>query len=319
MNRKLLLTHPINNTLKEKLKTELVGWDLITATTEEEWKNHLLDTEIILGWREKFDFNSVSNNKNLKWVQTWSAGVNSLPLKDLSDQNVAITSANGVHAFPISETIFALMLGLTRNIHTYVRNQTKKEWDNRDLTLEMHNKTIGIIGVGAIGKETAKIAKAFGMHVIGVRNSASPEPYVDSMHTSAQLDEILPLCDYVVVTLPLTESTYQLFQAQQFKCMKNTSFFINIGRGGLVKEDDLIHALESGEILGAGLDVFEIEPLPHTNKLWEFDNVIVTPHTSGSTEHYDSRVIEDIFLPNLARYLKQEPLYKNVVDYQKGY
>ncbi|KAB7669384.1 D-2-hydroxyacid dehydrogenase [Bacillus sp. B1-b2] len=319
MSRKLLLTHSIDHTLLEKLKTSLLDWDIIAATTKEEWTNHLVDAEIILGWRGKFDRESVSKNKNLQWIQTWSAGVNTLPLEQLSEQNVTITSANGVHSNPISETIFALMLGLTRNIHGYVRNQTKKEWDNRDLTLEIHNKTIGIIGVGAIGKETAKIAKAFGMHVIGVRNSGKPEHYVDSMYTSEQLDEILPECDYVVVTLPLTDATYHMFQAKQFKQMKNSSFFINIGRGGLVKEDDLIDALETGEILGAGLDVFEKEPLPQTNKLWDLENVIVTPHTSGSTEHYDSRVIEDIFLPNLASYLNKEPLVKNVVDYQKGY
>lgn len=157
------------------------------------------------------------------------------------------------------------------------------------------------------------------MHVIGVRNSRKRTDYVDELYTSEELNEILPLCDYVVVTLPLTDDTYQLFQKEQFQHMKNSAFFINIGRGEIVKEDDLVTALKNGEILGAGLDVFENEPLQQTSPLWDLENVIITPHTSGSTEHYNSRVIEDIFLFNANHYLKEEGLAINVVDYQKGY
>ncbi len=237
----------------------------------------------------------------------------------MQKKNIYITSANGVHSYPISETIFALLLGFTRNIHAYVRNQLVKKWDGTDIKLEAHKKTIGIIGVGAIGLETAKIAKAFDMHVIGVRNSRKPTDYVDELYTSDQLNEVLPLCDYVVVTLPLTDDTYHLFQKEQFNQMKKSAFFINIGRGEIVKEEDLISALKSGEILGAGLDVFETEPLEQSSPLWELDNVIITPHTSGSTEHYNSRVIEDILLVNANHYLKEEPLPINLVDYQKGY
>ena len=319
MKRKLLITVQISTSLLEKIQSSLPNWEIVMTKKPDEWDIHLKDAEIVICWRSDFKLETISRNKNLKWIQTWSAGVNTLPLTELSKENIDITSANGVHSYPISETIFALMLGLTRNIHTYVRNQSIKKWDATDLKLEIHKKTIGIIGVGAIGKETAKIAKAFDMHVIGVRHSGKKESYVDEMYTSAQLNQVLPLCDYVVVTLPLTNDTYHLFTKEQFRLMKQSSFFINIGRGEIVKEDDLIDALENGELLGAGLDVFETEPLQQSSKLWELDNVILTPHTSGSTEHYNSRVIEDIFLPNLKHYLNGEELPINLVDYKKGY
>lgn len=318
-NRKLLITHSVHPSLFEKIQFLFSDWKIIHALKQEEWEEHLIDTEIILGWKNNFDLQTILQNNKLKWIQTWSAGVNSLPLNQLSKKNIYITSANGVHSYPISETIFALLLGLTRNIHTYVRNQLTKNWDGTDIKLEAHKKTIGIIGVGAIGLETAKIAKALDMHVIGVRNSQKPTDYVDELYTSSQLNEVLPLCDYVVVTLPLTDETYHLFQKEQFQQMKKSAFFINIGRGEIVKEDDLIEALTRGEILGAGLDVFEKEPLEQSSPLWNLENVILTPHTSGSTEHYSSRVIEDIFMPNANHYLKEEPLPINLVDYHKGY
>lgn len=317
--RKLLLTHSLHSSLLKKLRSTFSEWEIIHALKQDDWQEHLIDSEIILGWRSSFDLRTIMENDQLQWIQTWSAGVNSLPLEQLRKKNIVITSANGVHGYPISETIFALLLGLTRNIHTYVRNQLKRKWDSTDIKLEAHKKTIGIIGVGAIGLETAKIAKAFDMHVIGVRNSRKPTDFVDELYTSDKLNEVLPLCDYVVVTLPLTDDTYHLFQEEQFKHMKNSAFFINIGRGEIVKEEDLVIALKNGEILGAGLDVFENEPLQQTSPLWDLENVIITPHTSGSTEHYNSRVMEDIFLLNAIHYLKEEDLPINVVNYQKGY
>lgn len=317
--RKLIITHPLDDYLTNQIKSHIPEWDVIIAENSVDWEDHLFDAEIIAGWRNKFDQTKLLSNEKLRWVQTWSAGVNSLPLKDLAANKINITSANGVHSYPISETIYALMLGLTRKVHTYVRNQLTKTWDGSDIKLEMHNKTMGLFGVGAIGLETAKIAKAFGMKVIGIRHSGKSSQYVDEMYTPDKMNSILPECDYVVVTLPLTDDTYHLFQKEQFELMKSSAFFINIGRGEIVKEEDLVTALKEEEILGAGLDVFETEPLAVTSPLWEFDNVIITPHTSGSTEHYNRRVIEDIFLPNLQSYLQNKELSINLVDYKKGY
>lgn len=319
MKRKLVITHTITENDLKNIKEIIPEWEIIAGKDRAVWENHLKDAEIIAGWKKGIEKDCLEEGAQLKWLQSWSAGVDYMPLDKMSAKNIALTSANGVHAFPISETIFALMLGLTRKIHTYVKNQQAKTWFHEHLKLEIHQKTLGIIGVGAIGKETAKIAKAFGMKVIGVRHSGKPEENVDEMYTVDQLLSVLPRCDYVAVTLPLTNETRHLFGEAQFKAMKPSAFFINIGRGEIVREQDLISALQNGELAGAGLDVFATEPLPADSPLWEMENVIVTPHTAGATEHYNQRVIYDIFLPNLQDYLAGRNPSVNLVDYAKGY
>ncbi len=317
--RKLLITHDIDQRHEERVKELVPDWDVIIGKNREIWSHHVKEAEIIVGWKKEMNEIVVQPDAKLRWLQTWSAGINGLPLKCLENKEIQLTSANGVHAYPISETIFGLMLALTRKIHTYVRNQQSKTWHHSGIGMEIHNKTVGIIGVGAIGKETAKLAKAFGMTVLGIRHSGAEEDDVDDMFTPDKLNHILPRCDYVVVTLPLTEETHQLFGAEQFHLMKETAFFINIGRGHLVKEAELIEALKNGQIAGAGLDVFEHEPLDETSPFWEMENVIVTPHTSGSTEHYNKRVMENIFIPNLEDYVKGKIPSVNLADYKKGY
>ncbi len=316
---KLVITQNIEESHLDQIKSIIPNWEIVAGRDSSIWLEHLKDAEVIVGWKKEIAEHCIVADSKLRWMQSWSAGVNSMPLAEMEKKNILLTSANGVHAYPISETVFALMLGLTRKIHTYVRNQQEKKWDHAHMNLEIHEKTIGIIGVGHIGKETAKIAKAFGMKVLGVRHSDREEDFVDEMYTTDQLPEVLPRCDYVVITLPLTTETRHLFGASEFKQMKSSAFFINIGRGEIVVEEDLIDALSTGEIAGAGLDVFTKEPLDENSPLWEFENVIVTPHTSGSTEHYTKRVIEDIFITNLKSYALGGVLPKNVVDYKKGY
>ncbi len=317
--RKLVITHTIDQNHINQIKDIIPEWDLIVGKNKEIWQQHIKDAEIIAGWKKGLKDECLAPDSKLKWLQTWSAGVDSLPLEEIGSRNIAVTSANGVHSYPISETIFALMLGLTRKIHTYVKNQQAKTWHHSGMKLEIHEKTIGIIGVGVIGKEVAKIAKAFGMTVLGVRHSGKPEMFVDEMYTAGQLHSILPNCDYIVVTLPLTRETHRLFSSKEFSQMKSSAFFINIGRGEIIVEEDLINALQHGKIAGAGLDVFEQEPLSTDSPLWEMNNVIITPHTSGSTEHYSKRVIENIFIPNLKTYINGHTPTINLVDFSKGY
>jgi phosphoglycerate dehydrogenase-like enzyme len=317
--KKMVITRNIDQDYITQINAMIPDWELIVGKDKNIWQEHLKDAEIIAGWHNGIEEYCLSPHSKLKWFQSWSAGVDYLPLEEMDSRNIYLTSANGVHAYPISETIFALMLGLTRKIHTYVKNQQKKTWHHAHMGQEIHEKTIGIIGVGTIGKETAKIAKAFGMHVLGVRHSGKPEDYVDEMYSPDQLDQLLPKCDYVVVTLPLTKETNQMFGAEQFKQMKTSAFFMNIGRGEIVVEADLIQALKEGTIAGAGLDVFETEPLSPESPLWEMENVIITPHTSGSTDHYNQRVIENILIPNLKEYLSGNIPSINLVNFSKGY
>jgi len=318
-NRKIVITQNLKQEYIDKIKGIIPEWDVIASKEPEVWKKHAKEAEVVAGWRKELADYCLTSGSKLQWLQTWSAGVDSLPLEKLQSKNINVTSANGVHAYPISETIIALMLGLTRKIHTYVKNQQTKIWDHAHLSLEIHEKTIGVIGVGEIGRETAKIAKAFGMTVLGVRHSGKPSDFVDEMYTPDQLDQVLPKCDYVVVTLPHTQETHHLFGEQQFNQMKPSAFFINIGRGEIVIEEELISALQEGTIAGAGLDVFETEPLSTESPLWEMENVIITPHTSGATEHYNKRVVENILIPNLKTYLTGQTPNINLVNFRKGY
>jgi phosphoglycerate dehydrogenase-like enzyme len=315
--RKLIISQNLNELLLQKIKELVPDWTVITGRSPEIWRNHIADAEVIAGW--KADMSVSIDASEVKWIQTWSAGVNALPLENLEQMNVQITTANGVHAYPISETIFALMLALTRKVDTYIKQQQTKTWHHAHMKQEIHEKTIGIIGVGKIGKETAKIAKAFGMTVLGMRHSNKSEEFVDEMFTQKQLNDLLPRCDYIVVTLPLTQETRYMFGKKEFMLMKRSAFFINIGRGNLVIQNDLVQALMDKEIAGAGLDVFETEPLPENSPLWELENVIITPHTSGNTEFYDQRLIHDIFMPNLKNYLNGKKPSTNLLDYKKGY
>ncbi|WP_413375305.1 D-2-hydroxyacid dehydrogenase [Alkalihalobacillus sp. 1P02AB] len=319
MKRKIVITQDLKPELLDKLSGPLKDWDIIVGKDSSIWQEHIDSAEILVSWKKSFA-EQIQKSNTLRWLQSWSAGIDNYPLDYFKKNQILLTTANGVHTNPISETVFALMLSLTRNLHKYIRNQEKKKWFHEYNYLELHGKTIGIVGVGAIGQEVAKIAKAFNMNVLGVRNSSKDLDYVDRMYRSSELEDVLPLCDYVVVATPLTPETKHSFTRESFKLMKETAFFINIGRGQLVKEDDLIWALENKEILGAGLDVFEVEPLPESNPLWEMEQVIVTPHTSGSTGYYNERVIEEIFLPNLEIYLKgDKKLPINQVDFSLGY
>ncbi|EDL64479.1 D-2-hydroxyacid dehydrogenase [Bacillus sp. SG-1] len=317
--KKLIIAQNIEKEQTEHIQKIVPHWEVITGKEPEHWENHLGEAEIIAGWKKSMETKTLQNPAALRWIQTWSAGVDSLPLMQMESKDVLVTSANGVHAYPISETIFAMMLGLTRKIHTYVRNQAQKEWAHSGLKLEIHGKNIGIIGVGAIGEETAKIAKAFGMNVLGVRHSGKENEYVDEMFKTDQLHDVLPRCDYIVITVPLTPETRGMFGQKEFQLMKDTAFLINIGRGETVNEAQLINALQTKKIAGAGLDVFVQEPLEKDNPLWEMENVIITPHTAGSTEFYNKRVIDDIFIPNLKEYIAGRKPSVNLVDYQKGY
>ncbi|WP_113926566.1 D-2-hydroxyacid dehydrogenase [Bacillus sp. P14.5] len=317
--KKLIVAQDLEKGQLELIQQAAPQWEIITGKEPEQWENHLESAEIIAGWKTSMKEAALEKETALRWIQTWSAGVDNMPLDQLDTKDILLTSANGVHAYPISETIFAMMLGLTRKIHTYIRKQDQKEWAHSGLKLEIHGKTIGIIGVGAIGKETAKIAQAFDMKVLGVRHSGKGSEHVDEMFRTEQLHEVLPRCDYVVNTVPLTPDTSGMFGKREFEDMKDTAFLINIGRGETVKEAELIEALQTKKIAGAGLDVFETEPLKKDSPLWEMENVIITPHTAGSTEFYNKRVIEDIFIPNLKEYISGNPPPVNLVDYRKGY
>jgi len=259
---------------------------------------------------------------DLRWVQSWSAGVNRyLEMEGLrNDDRIVLTNMKGVHGPAIAEHVFAMLLSMTRDLDAFRRAQDRAEWDRRAGTgmTTLSGRTMLVVGMGGIGSQIARRAKAFDMTVLATVRTARPAPdYCDELGTAADLDRFLPRADVVAVALPLTEETTGLFDAGKFALMKEGSWFLNVGRGRIVVTDDLLAALDSGHLAGAGLDVTDPEPLPADHPLWKSDRVVITPHVASFAELTRERRWE-VFRENIRRFGAGEPLL-NVVDKRAGY
>jgi phosphoglycerate dehydrogenase-like enzyme len=275
----------------------------------------------------------------LKWVQSHSAGVDNV-LKQPVIQNHAdllITSTRGIHATNMAEFVMAFILMFGHRIPRIMDDQRKKVWADdrheRFIPLELRKATVGIVGYGAIGREIARVVKAFGGKVLASTRDAmtvedrehfafegtgDPEGiYFDRLYPSQALATMARDCHFLVVTVPLTESTKGLVNAKVLKAMKKGSYLINVGRGGVVDEAALVDALKSGHLAGAAMDVFEQEPLPEDSPLWTAPNFILTPHVSGNTMDYHEKAAA-VFEENLRRYVEGDALL-NWVDRKAGY
>lgn len=318
--RKMVFIQRLTEEQIRQIRETAPDWEIIHGGGKEPdvWKPHLRDAEIVAGWNPSVAEEVLSEGSAFRWLQMWSAGVDRLPLDELFQRGIFVTAANGVHANPISETVLGMMLALTRKLQQNVRSQVSRSWKPYHFVPEMHGKTVGIVGVGAIGSEVARLCKAFSMTVIGVRRSGAPAEHVDRMYDMQGLHQLLAESDYVVLTLPLTAETRRVIGERELALMKPNAFFVNIGRGATVDEAALIEALRAGRIAGAGLDVFEVEPLPAESPLWDMEQVIVAPHMSGTTEYYNDRVIE-LFVRNLRDYLAGGAPTINCVEPGQGY
>jgi phosphoglycerate dehydrogenase-like enzyme len=257
----------------------------------------------------------------LRWFQQWGAGADWLQrYPEALQRDFVITSTVGMHAHQISEHIFGYLLTFARQLHRAFEAQQQGQWQRpeRERLFELAGKTMLLIGVGAIGRQTAKVAKAFGMHVLGVkRDPAAAVAELDQTEGPEALHALLPVADVVVVTVPRTRETEGMIGRAELALMKPSAYLVNIGRGGTVDEAALITALESERLAGAGLDVFEDEPLPEDSPFWRLENVLITAHYAGLISNYDQRAAE-IFVDNLERYVAGKPL-RNVVDKVLGY
>lgn len=274
------------------------------------------DVNIILAWGQQNLDLFLPKVPNLKWIQTFSAGVDQILTPEIIERGIPVSNTKGIHGVPISEYVFANLLSYYRKLPEMRENQKQKVW-KKVTGDELFNKTIGIIGLGAIGREIAKRAKAFGMEVLASKRHKTEELFIDELYGDHELKEMLPLCDIVVLSLPLTPDTHHLFNAEKFKWMKKDSCLVNISRGNILVEKDLVNALTVSEIAHAILDVFEEEPLPLDSPFWSLPNVTLTPHVSASTPYYMDRAIH-VFTKNLERFLQEKSL-TNVIDPEIGY
>lgn len=252
--------------------------------------------------------------KNLRWIACPMAG----PPKGyyhqaLIESDVIVTNVRGIFNDHISAHIMSYVLAFARGLHINMHQQVKHKWKPQTKSIYLPESTAIIVGVGGIGGETAKLCSSFGMKVIGIDARLNESPTgVNELYPPPCLHDLLPRGDFVIVTVPETPHTQGMFGMQEFKVMKHSAYFINIGRGATVLLDDLTLALENREISGAGLDVFEIEPLPSDHKLWDAPGMIITPHVAALGPYLRERAAETFF-QNCIRFNENKPLI-NVVD-----
>ncbi len=294
------------------------GYRVLATQDHAEIQAYLDETEIVAGWPPG---EYLEHMPRLRWYQQWAAGADWLArYPGAVAAPFVLTSASGVHAVPISEHVLALMLAWARRLPEAVLAQAAHEWKvpPGESLGELYESTLLMVGAGAIGSRIARLAAALGMRVLAIRhNPAKPVEGAEAVYGPDRLVEALPQADFVVLATPLTAATRGMIGPAELSAMKRSTFLVNIGRGALVRQDALVHALAEGMIAGAGLDVFDPEPLPADSPLWAMPNVIITAHYSGATPCYHPRAMA-IFLDNLRRYTAGQPL-RNLVDKHAGY
>ena len=275
----------------------------------------IADADVIYGFRDQ---ELAEKAPRLKWLHYYGAGVDGLRADYFESHGIVCSNSRGVAAPNIAEHAMAMMLSFARSLPRLARAQAGAMWirNNEISVFELNGKRLGIVGLGAIGQELAKRALAFGMQVSGLRRSGEPVQGV-KMFKTEQLLELAAQSDHLVVSLPGTLDTRGSIGESVFSAMPRGSYFYNVGRGNIVVQDDLIAALDSGQLAGAGLDVMDPEPLPATDKLWSAPNLILTSHTSGNTDQYWQRAVP-LFERNLRAFINGLPM-ENLIDLRRGY
>ena len=285
---------------------------------DDTWMDHHIgEVEIVCG---SISPHFVARAGTLRWVQLQGAGVEGVVELYSGRHGVIVTNATGIHGIPMAEHLLGMMLSFAHLLHISIRRGVEKRWDRSicDNLFELSGRHALVVGAGSIGAAFAERASALGMKVSAIRrNPELPVAGASRVESMESLTECLRDADFVIDLLPATEETERVFGKAEFDAMKSGAYFLNAGRGRTVDESALVEALRSGSIAGAGLDVFEAEPLPADSSLWEMENVILTPHVSGDTPEYSRRLL-DIFSENFERYIAGKKL-NNTIDLDLGY
>jgi phosphoglycerate dehydrogenase-like enzyme len=303
--------------LTERFALRTTGHNHFQTYTRESLAQRMGEAEVLVisGF---WDNALIPKGTRLKYIHACAVGYDQFDQGALEAAGVQLTNSSGVNANAVSEHAYALILGLLRQIHVARDNQRKHVWrgmisqiDQRED--ELPGKTMLIYGLGTIGQRIARIANAFGVRTIGLKRDLSVgADAVDELHASADFKALLPQADIVVLACPLTDQTRNVVDAQALGLMKDSSYLINVARGGCVDQNALIEALKTKQIAGAGIDVTTPEPLDESSELWTFDNVILSPHTGGETQKYEDNVL-NILVENLQRLERGEELRNLIV------
>ena len=319
---KVLMTNAhLGDGFVEQLQTEFPEVEFVTAISKEEQLSAAADADAICGWPDSPEV--VEAASRLRWIHCPGTGIDKImaELPSLADSDVVLTNARGPHANPMADHVLWMMLSLSHRGRQMAEDQSSGMWDADKYShafVELFGTTMGILALGDIGKAVARRAYGFDIDVYAVDvNPVSPPPQVKEVWGLERLDKLMQMCDWFVVTAPLTSESRGLIDSRRIGLMKDSAYLIVISRGGIVDEDALADALRSGRLAGAGIDATEIEPLPQESPLWGLDNVVLSPHASALTpQMYEGR--RQIFLENMRRFLGNEP-FLYVCDKRAGF
>jgi phosphoglycerate dehydrogenase-like enzyme len=306
----------------ERLRQDFPDIEVVHLSEYHRVNQEIADADVAIAWSLRGE--QINAAQKLKWIHSTATAVHALMSPELRASDIIVTNARDVHGPVVAEHAMALVFALAKRLPQAMRYQQQRHWAQDDLwnaaphPRELNGATMTIIGLGGIGRPLAKMASSLGMRVMGVREHPERKcDGVDEMYGFDQFDDALRQADFVVLAVPVTARTQNLMNAARLAFLKPDAFLINVGRGVLVDEEALIHALRAKSFAGAALDVTTEEPLPPESPLWDLENVFLTPHIAGLTEHMWERHYET-FTQNLRRFLKREPLLW-VVDKQKEY
>ena len=313
---KLVTMDEIPAAYQEKLRAYAPNLDLALCRNQEQFGREVADAHVILGDFSREDLQAA---RQLRWIQCTAAGVENILYPELVDSPIVLTNMQRIYSPTISETAIGLLLTLTRKLHHYALQTREHVWKPLDGLTEVSGLTMGIVGLGGIGTDTAYRAHyGFNMRILAVDPKPLPKPsFVAELHSLEWLPKMVPQVDVLMSAAPHTPLSEGMFNEAIFRAMKPTAYFINVSRGELVDTAALIRALEEGWIAGAGLDVAYQEPLPPHDPLWTAGNLIITSHSSALSEGSMQRKY-DLFCENVRRYVSGLPLL-NVVDKKRGY
>ncbi|GEQ49319.1 phosphoglycerate dehydrogenase [Tetragenococcus koreensis] len=317
MTKYILSNRPFREEFVQKMKDIDSDYHFVLEddlNSKEDWQK----VEITIGWQKNWKENLLYEGTPLKWVQSISAGVDYLPLDLFEQYGIKLSNTSGIHAQSIADHLLAILFMQNRGIFSAIQNQQHAKWALADNYAVMQDRRILIVGTGKIGQRLASYLDFFAAQPIGINTNGRKIDHFKETYSLDKLDEQANTADVVINILPLTDNTYHLYNTEFFKNMKETATYINVGRGASVDTKDLYQALRAKEIAYAAIDVFEEEPLPADHPLWNLENILITPHISGFTPHFQKKFMA-IFLTNFTSFAKNEQLAENEVSLTSGY
>ncbi len=305
----------------DRLRGDFPGLEVVQLADYSGLDRELVDAEMAMTWSLRPE--QVAAAPKLKWIHSPAAAVHLLMIPEIVDSDIIVTSARGVHGPVVAEHAIALVLAMAKRLPSAAKYQQQRRWSQDEIwqeqprPREIAGATLGLVGLGSIGLEVARLATALGMRVVAVRQSGKPSTSIDRVFPPDELTAMLRVSDYVVLAAPVTPQTRGMFGSGAFAAMKPDAYLINVARGALVDQEALVQVLRGKKIAGAALDVFEKEPLPRESPLWEMENVFITPHSAALSEKLWERHYA-LFTENLRRFEAGAPLL-GVVDKRAGY